>query len=65
MSTFALKDHVAIVTGSAQGLGKEFASRLLQDGAKVCISDFNVDLGKKTLQEFVETYGSAQVTFCK
>ena len=65
MSNFALKDHIAIITGSAQGFGKEFASRLLQAGAKVCISDVNVDLGQQTLKEFIETYSADQVTFCK
>ena len=39
MSSFEIENHVAIITGSAQGMGKEIAKRLLKAGAKVCISD--------------------------
>ena len=34
-----LKDHVAIVTGAAQGIGKAYALRLAEEGAKVVIAD--------------------------
>ena len=34
-----LKDKVAIVTGSARGLGAATARRLAQEGAKVVITD--------------------------
>lgn len=34
-----LKDRVAIVTGAAQGLGKAYALRLAEEGAKVVIAD--------------------------
>ena len=45
----SFENHIAIITGSAQGFGKEFAVRLLQKGGKVCISDVNVDLGLQTV----------------
>ena len=32
---FDVKDQISIITGSAQGFGKEFAERLLKSGAKV------------------------------
>jgi NAD(P)-dependent dehydrogenase (short-subunit alcohol dehydrogenase family) len=64
-STFELKDHFAIITGSAQGFGKEFAKRLLAEGGKVCISDINETLGQKTLEELQETYGAENSTFQK
>ena len=60
-----LEHHVAIITGSAQGFGKEFAIRLLDKGGKVCISDVNVDLGLQTLKELQEKYGADHVTFHK
>lgn len=34
-----LKDKVAIVTGSAQGIGKAYAMKLSQEGAKIVIAD--------------------------
>jgi NAD(P)-dependent dehydrogenase (short-subunit alcohol dehydrogenase family) len=55
----------AIVTGSAQGLGKEFAIHLLKAGAKVCISDVNEVLGAETLKELGEKYGKDKVVFVK
>jgi NAD(P)-dependent dehydrogenase (short-subunit alcohol dehydrogenase family) len=34
-----LKDKVAIITGSARGMGKEFALRFVREGAKVTVCD--------------------------
>ena len=34
MTFIPYKDHIAIITGSAQGFGKEFAKRLLIAGAR-------------------------------
>ena len=42
---FEVKNKIAIITGSAQGLGKEFARRLLEKGGKVCLSDINIENG--------------------
>ena len=60
---FEVKNKIAIITGSAQGLGKEFARRVLEKGGKVCLSDVNIENGEKTLKEFSETYGQEFVTF--
>ena len=49
-----VSNKVCIITGSAQGLGKAFAIRLLSAGAKVCLSDLKVEAGEKTLTEFVD-----------
>ena len=56
---------IAIITGSARGLGKEFAIRLLEKGAKVCISNVNENAGEETKKELSERYGSENVTFKK
>ena len=32
---FDVKDQISIITGSAQGFGKEFAERMLKSGAKI------------------------------
>ncbi len=49
-----LKDKVAVVTGSAQGIGKATALRLAKEGAKVVISDLNEEGISRTLKEFEE-----------
>jgi len=58
-----VQDAVCLVTGSAQGLGKAFAVRLLAAGAKVCISDVREEGGLATLTELQEKFGIEKVTF--
>ncbi len=41
----------AVVTGSAQGIGKAIAKKLAEDGANVVISDINEELARKTAEE--------------
>eukprot|EP00088_Acartia_fossae_P036472 TRINITY_DN37697_c0_g1_i4.p1 TRINITY_DN37697_c0_g1~~TRINITY_DN37697_c0_g1_i4.p1 ORF type:complete len:316 (-),score=27.97 TRINITY_DN37697_c0_g1_i4:53-970(-) len=60
-----IEDKVFIITGSAGGLGKAFAEKLLRRGARVCLSDVKVDLGAETLQEFSSKYGEESVLFQK
>ena len=43
-----LKDKVAIITGSASGIGFEIALRFMQEGAWVAIADLNGDAAKAT-----------------
>ena len=63
MAKFEVKEYAAIITGSAQGFGKEIATRLLSEGAKVCLSDKNEELGMKTFKKLKEIYGVDTVTF--
>ena len=46
-----------IITGAAQGFGREFTTRVLKGGGKVVLADKNVEVGEKTCQELVEQYG--------
>ncbi|MFD1706340.1 acetoin reductase [Siminovitchia sediminis] len=43
---------VAVITGSAQGIGKELASRLASDGFRIVLSDVNESLLQETANEF-------------
>ena len=60
---YDVRNKIAIVTGSARGFGKEFAIRLLNKGAKVCISDVNEAAGDEATKELGARYGSENVTF--
>jgi 3-oxoacyl-[acyl-carrier protein] reductase len=51
-----LKDKVAVVTGSARGIGKSIAEKLAMAGANVVITDILVEEGQKTAAEIAETY---------
>lgn len=58
--------QIAIITGSAGGLGKEFARRLLSTGEfKVCLSDINEKLGKETLGLLASEFGQGNVHFVR
>ena len=41
----------ALITGSARGIGKAFASRYIREGARVAIADIDFDAAKKTATE--------------
>lgn len=41
----------ALVTGSAQGIGRAIAERLASDGAEVIIADLNAELARTTAEE--------------
>jgi len=58
-----LKNKIFLITGSAGGLGKAFAQKLLARGARVCISDVKVTMGLETEQEFAREYGKEKVLF--
>lgn len=46
-----LKGRVALVTGSAQGIGKSIAEALAKEGADIIVSDINIELAKATACE--------------
>jgi 3-oxoacyl-[acyl-carrier protein] reductase len=59
-----LKDRVAIITGSAQGLGEAMALAMAQEGAKIIITDINSEKGKATTEEFKKSGYIAEFIYC-
>lgn len=55
-----LKDKVAIITGSARGMGKTFALRFAREGAKLTICDI---LDCETTAKEIETIGGEVLAF--
>ena len=47
-SGLRLKDRVAVITGSAQGIGYAIAEVFAAEGAKVVVVDVNADLSAKS-----------------
>ncbi len=54
-----LKDKVALITGSASGIGKEIALEYAKQGAKVVIADLALDAAKATAEEIAKSGGTA------
>ncbi len=54
-----LKDKVAIVTGSASGIGKEIALEYSKEGAKVVIADLSIAAAQATADEINAGGGQA------
>lgn len=49
-----LDGKVALITGSARGIGKTFAKYYIKEGAKVAICDINFELAKETVKDLGE-----------
>ncbi|MCX6090836.1 MAG: SDR family oxidoreductase [Candidatus Atribacteria bacterium] len=56
MDVLPLKDKIAIITGSASGIGQGIAIRYAREGAHVACGDLNVEGAQKTVDE-IKTIG--------
>jgi 3-oxoacyl-[acyl-carrier protein] reductase len=55
----ALQDKVAIITGAGRGLGKAFALRFAEEGAKLLLPDISLERAEGTVKEIKEKGGEA------
>jgi len=58
-----LKDKVALITGSARGIGREIAFLFAKEGASIIICDVNEESARKTSEE-LESSGAKAISFC-
>lgn len=54
-----VKDKVVIITGAGSGIGKATAIHFAKYGAKVVVSDINLENAKKVVDEIVTNFGEA------
>lgn len=59
-----LDGRVAVVTGSATGIGRAIALRLAEEGARVVVADRKTELGEGTVAAIAEADGEARFVFC-
>lgn len=63
---FAIKNKVALVFASSDGLGKSTARQLVREGARVCICSRNIEKLKQTQEEIgAELFGSVDAEHFK
>ena len=55
MNSYDFDDQVAVITGGAQGIGYAVAKRMIENGAKVVIWDFDTDLALASASELGAT----------
>src|SRR3989344_3809970 len=58
-----LKGKVAIVTGSAKGIGRCIATEMAREGAHVVIADID-EKNSKITQKMLKTFGNKSLTVC-
>ena len=57
-----VKNKVGLITGAAQGLGKEMARLLIEEGAQIVMTDINEELLKKSAEELNAPFYILDVT---
>lgn len=59
-----LENKVAIITGAGRGIGKAFALRFAQEGARVFIPDISLERAEATVSEIKARGGQAAACLC-
>lgn len=58
----ALSGRIALITGSAGGIGKAIAKRFAEEGACVVINDINVERLEGATADFIKTFGKDAIS---
>lgn len=56
---FSIKDRAVIITGAAQGIGRQFALSFAEAGAKIVCADINIEKIENVVQEVKDAGGIA------
>lgn len=64
MTLFSLKGKTAIVTGGASGIGKAISEKFANQGAHVCILEFNKETGQQTVEDIIKNGNQASFYQC-
>jgi 3-oxoacyl-[acyl-carrier protein] reductase len=56
---FSLKDKVTVITGAAQGIGREFALRFAKESSKIAVADVNEEKVQSVVNEIASAGGDA------
>jgi NAD(P)-dependent dehydrogenase (short-subunit alcohol dehydrogenase family) len=59
-----LKDAVVLITGAGSGIGRDVSLKFAKHGAKVVVSDLNLDGAKETLSQIQAAGGSGATVRC-
>lgn len=54
-----LKDKVTIITGAAHGIGRAYARRFAEEGARVIVADIDAEGGEATAKALLDAGGTA------
>ena len=60
MDHMFMRDKVAVVTGSGRGIGEAIARRLAEFGAKVVITDINMETAQRVVDDIIAQGGQAK-----
>ena len=56
-----LQDKVAVITGASRGLGKAFAERFIEEGAKLLLTTTSMERAAETVKELKAKGGEVVV----